>query len=256
MELIVCVTAGGPKTHHPAPCSVSRSVAAIEGASLRRAPQHDPPVRRRSDTIMGRALQGQAVRPTAAAVLTRRSARLVAIAFHATRTRVLMPRGRSRAAGSACLRRSRLDGPALPLGLEAAAPLTAISVRHALSLSGKGVRSGAVRLASIHRLARWGEGRVAGSPGWGQLKPSLRRGAGVGAARRGWPRRSGACAWRSWAGEIGADGADAPRSSEGASGGGGERSDAGERFDEVGLPRPAGWQVQRPATPTVGQASG
>ena len=35
-------------------------------------------------------------------------------------------------------RQSRLDVPALPLGLEAAAPLTAISVRHALSLSGKG----------------------------------------------------------------------------------------------------------------------
>jgi hypothetical protein len=28
MELIVCVTTGGPKTHHPAPCSISRSVAA------------------------------------------------------------------------------------------------------------------------------------------------------------------------------------------------------------------------------------
>ena len=83
MELMVCVTAGGPKTHHPAPCSVSRGVAAIEGASLRRVPQHDPPVRWRTDTIMGRGVAGQAVRPAAAAVLTRRSARLVAIAFHA-----------------------------------------------------------------------------------------------------------------------------------------------------------------------------
>ena len=81
----MCVTAGGPKTHHPAPCSVSRSVAAIEGASLRRAPQHDPPVRRRSDTIMGRALQARPSVRQRAAVLTRRSARLVAIAFHARR---------------------------------------------------------------------------------------------------------------------------------------------------------------------------
>src|SRR4051812_23554512 len=40
------------------------------------------------------------------------------------------------------------------------------------------------------------------------------------------------------------------------SGGGGERSDAGERFDEVGLPGPAGGEVQRPAPSAVGKASG
>src|SRR5829696_5289378 len=75
MELIVGVTAGGPKAHHPAACSVLRSVAAIEGASLH-CPQHDPP-------CVGAATPSWAercrrVRPTAAAVLTRRSARLVA----------------------------------------------------------------------------------------------------------------------------------------------------------------------------------
>ena len=42
-----------------APCSASRNVAAIEGAPLRRAPQRHPAVRRRSDTIMSRALQAR-----------------------------------------------------------------------------------------------------------------------------------------------------------------------------------------------------
>ena len=48
---------GRPKNSSPAPCSISGSVAAVERAALRRASQHDPPVRRRSDTIMGSALQ-------------------------------------------------------------------------------------------------------------------------------------------------------------------------------------------------------
>jgi hypothetical protein len=82
------VTAGGPKTHHSAPCSDSRSVAAIECAPLRRAPQHDPTSGTSAQRHHhGPSVAGQAVRPTAAAVLTRRSARLVAIAFHARRQR-------------------------------------------------------------------------------------------------------------------------------------------------------------------------
>src|SRR5664280_1320984 len=48
---------GRPKNSSPAPCSISRSVAAVEGAALRRASQHDPPVRRRSDSIIVIALQ-------------------------------------------------------------------------------------------------------------------------------------------------------------------------------------------------------
>src|SRR5829696_810590 len=79
MELIVGVTAGGPKAHHPAACSVLRRVAAIEGASLH-CPQHDPPcVGAATPSWAERCRPG---RPTAAAVLTGRSARLVA-ALHA-----------------------------------------------------------------------------------------------------------------------------------------------------------------------------
>ncbi len=37
------------------------------------------------------------------------------------------------------------------------------------------------------------------------------------------------------------------------SGGGGERSDAGERFGEAGLPGPAGGEVQRPAPRGLGE---
>jgi hypothetical protein len=40
------------------------------------------------------------------------------------------------------------------------------------------------------------------------------------------------------------------------SGGGGQRSDTGERLGEVGLPGPAGRQVQRPASGVTGQAAG
>ena len=40
------------------------------------------------------------------------------------------------------------------------------------------------------------------------------------------------------------------------SGCGGERSDAGERFDEVVLPGPAGWEVQRLAPRGFGESSG
>ncbi len=109
---------------------------------------------------------------------------------------------------------------------------------------------------SIHRLSRRGV-RLRGGLLWvGQPRPWSRGVSGLGGVE-------GPCgAWRAVRETIfgqargGAAARNASWSLGGWSGGGGERSDAGERFDECVLPGPAGGEVQREAPGGAGEASG
>ena len=69
---------GAPTNSSPAPARCSGSVAAVEGAAVRRASRHDPPAPRHHH---GLSSPDQAVRQVGAAVLTRGAARLVGIAL-------------------------------------------------------------------------------------------------------------------------------------------------------------------------------